>query len=318
MATIQKRDSENEMPNTLSNNVGLVKSENEIPNTMSDNVSLVKSDDPVKSIVDRTADMLAAWGAGRFNVGEVEAALAAFFTNDFVLDASSAAYSGVAAYKVHNGFSGLKDWFAFVGSFDFEEMEITHGSGLAAGEVWMRCSAEKAVYKATGKSAPFTSFNVLEWEGDRATKMTIAVHNPASVAAIVSETEIPMPMPMPYHPGCIPVPMDRFERWPQMPPQMFPWGMQPDQPSMGELPEAKPRAQVLQRAFSTASQLERIRWTVDARKLKSTDREAVSPSFEVSCGGLVQFRMVLRPKASSDANASSLPPPTRPHGTEVK
>lgn len=65
----------------------------------------------------------------------------------------------------------------------------------------------------------------------------------------------------------------------------------------GPVADPKPRSQVMERVFSAVSQRERIRWTVDARKLKSSDREAVSPTFEVSCGGLLKFRMVLKPKA---------------------
>jgi len=58
----------------------------------------------------------------------------------------------------------------------------------------------------------------------------------------------------------------------------------------------KPRSQVMERAFSMHSQCERFRWTVDSRKLKSSDREAVSPTFEVSCGDIIHFKMVLKPK----------------------
>merc|ERR1719181_956598 len=70
-------------------------------------------------------------------------------------------------------------------------------------------------------------------------------------------------------------------------------------PNMEAMPAAapKPRSQVMERVFSMASQRERIRWTVDSRKLKSSDREAVSPNFEVSCGGTIAFKMVLKPKA---------------------
>merc|ERR1719181_1250376 len=64
----------------------------------------------------------------------------------------------------------------------------------------------------------------------------------------------------------------------------------------GPAADPKPRCQVMERVFSTVSQRERIRWTVDSRKLKSSDREAVSPIFTVSCGGEVNFKMVLKPK----------------------
>eukprot|EP00434_Breviolum_minutum_P041650 symbB.v1.2.037054.t1/scaffold5246.1/size29401/1 len=43
---------------------------------------------------------------------------------------------------------------------------------------------------------------------------------------------------------------------------------------------AEPRAPVLQRAFSVNSAIFRIHWTVDAKVLKSSDREKVSPPFE--------------------------------------
>lgn len=61
-----------------------------------------------------------------------------------------------------------------------------------------------------------------------------------------------------------------------------------------------PRAPVLERAFSVPSQIYRIRWTVDARKLKGTDREAVSPGFELSFRRFVTFKMVIRPKQVHD------------------
>jgi len=69
---------------------------------------------------------------------------------------------------------------------------------------------------------------------------------------------------------------------------------------------APPRAPVLQRTFSTASTLERIRWTVDARKLKSTDREAVSPMFELSfCSKIVNFKILIRPKVISSVRGGA-------------
>merc|ERR1719253_1353210 len=70
--------------------------------------------------------------------------------------------------------------------------------------------------------------------------------------------------------------------------------MWPQESTIGPVSDPKPRSQVLERAESMASQRDRIRWTVDARKLKSTDREAVSPTFDV---GEMKFKMVLKPKA---------------------
>jgi len=62
----------------------------------------------------------------------------------------------------------------------------------------------------------------------------------------------------------------------------------------------------MQTAFSVASSIYRVRWTVDARKLKSTDREMVSPSFDLSfAGGQVQFKMVMRPIAVSEGRGGA-------------
>merc|ERR1740139_242366 len=61
-----------------------------------------------------------------------------------------------------------------------------------------------------------------------------------------------------------------------------------------------PREPVLQRALSVNTSVFRVTWTVDARKLKSTDREAVSPPFELSFTREVQFKMVIRPKAVNE------------------
>merc|ERR1719223_1976334 len=64
----------------------------------------------------------------------------------------------------------------------------------------------------------------------------------------------------------------------------------------GPVADPKPRPQAMERVFSQQGQRERIRWTVDARKLKSSDREAASPTFEVTCGGTLKFRMIMKPK----------------------
>merc|ERR1740123_732934 len=67
-------------------------------------------------------------------------------------------------------------------------------------------------------------------------------------------------------------------------------------------PDAPPvsREPLLQRAMSVTSQVYRVTWTVDARKLKGSDREAVSPPFELSFTKEVQFKMVIRPKTVND------------------
>jgi len=68
---------------------------------------------------------------------------------------------------------------------------------------------------------------------------------------------------------------------------------------------APPRAPVLERTFSVPSSLDRIRWTVDARKLKSTDREAVSPMFELSFSKIVNFKILIRPKVVSSVRGGA-------------
>jgi hypothetical protein len=101
-------------------------------------------------------------------------------------------------------------------------------------------------------------------------------------------------------PGCVAMSLDRYDPAPE---QSFP--LTED----GELghAESKPaapevaRAQVLQSAFSVTSNIHRIRWAVDSRKLRSTDREAVSPPFELSCAGQQQFKMIIKPRVVHDA-----------------
>merc|ERR1711865_29546 len=104
----------------------------------------------------------------------------------------------------------------------------------------------------------------------------------------------PMMLPM------MAMPMEMAAQQSQMQMAMGMGGMMMMMPNMdamaGPVADPKPRSQVMERVFSMATQRERIRWTVDARKLKSSDREAVSPTFEVSCGGVISFKMVLKPK----------------------
>eukprot|EP00913_Durusdinium_trenchii_P022364 g21009.t2 len=116
----------------------------------------------------------------------------------------------------------------------------------------------------------------------------------------------PMPIPgsamvmLPVGPMMVPMPddmapADTFARWPAgipAPPTEAPAvelkekavTPVPDKepvvmPPVARIPE--PRAPVLQRAFSVNSAIFRIHWTVDAKVLKSSDREKVSPPFEV-------------------------------------
>lgn len=147
---------------------------------------------------------------------------------------------------------------------------------------------------------------------------------------VMVPVQVMMPMPDPGMPAqeMQAVPVGPFTRWPE--PQPAPSGPSAAAPSTpapelsrvetpGEPPaglpsvppgEARlapediairsvpdvPRAPVLERHFSVTSQVYRVRWTVDARKLKTSDREAVSPLFELSFSQPVQFKMVIRPK----------------------
>lgn len=223
MSTIQKHDSENQIPNTQAADDPIKSDQPKAADqpkadTPADELKAAdqlktadelksgdqpKADDQPNPAVARTNDLLAAWRDRRFAEGgaaegDVDAALAEFFTDDFVLDASSASYSAVEAYRVHHGHAGLKDWFAFEACFELEGVEISHGaSGSAPSEVWMLSSAVRAVCKATGKSAPFRSLQVLEWDGSKAVKMTVAVYNPAAIAAIMSAREPPFPFASP-------------------------------------------------------------------------------------------------------------------------
>lgn len=47
--------------------------------------------------------------------------------------------------------------------------------------------------------------------------------------------------------------------------------------------------------YNAAYRAYRIWWVVDARKLKSSDREAVSPGFELDLPIPVHFKMIVRP-----------------------
>merc|ERR1719210_698683 len=80
-------------------------------------------------------------------------------------------------------------------------------------------------------------------------------------------------------------------------------------------PPGPKRAMALQRAFSVASSIFRIRWTVDARKLVSMDREHVSPAFDLSFGEPVQFKMIMRPKVMSDEKGGGSFKKARGRGT---
>merc|ERR1711972_1094829 len=132
-------------------------------------------------------------------------------------------------------------------------------------------------------------------------KMSAAVSAPAPV--LENQTFCPMPAPADQQSFVDGMVASNAQFMPMMPMGMYPMvQMMPmmDPSAYAGMPnmfidhskasaEPKSRAQVMERVYSCASQRERIHWTVDSRKLKSTDREAVSPTFNVTCGGELDF-----------------------------
>jgi len=96
---------------------------------------------------------------------------------------------------------------------------------------------------------------------------------------------------MPVMVGMCLVPVGRFDR----PGEELATG--PAAAPAAPEPRDPPRATGLQRVFSLASQTYRIRWTADSRILKTTNREHVSPIFELSFAGTAEFRLLMKPKS---------------------
>mmetsp|Transcript_106438 Transcript_106438/g.266735 ORF Transcript_106438/g.266735 Transcript_106438/m.266735 type:complete len:389 (+) Transcript_106438:92-1258(+) len=95
---------------------------------------------------------------------------------------------------------------------------------------------------------------------------------------------------------------------PSKPPPDIPHIVPPGEPPEGK-PSVRPaddaslasaRAPVLERTFSVSSSAHLIRWTVDAKKLNSSDREAVSPSFGLEVGKPAMFKLKIKPKKVHD------------------
>jgi len=67
--------------------------------------------------------------------------------------------------------------------------------------------------------------------------------------------------------------------------------------ALGPAAGGPPMPQTLQRSTSVSTRAARIEWNVDARKLRGNDKQAVSPSFDLSCGGrTLPFKMMIYPK----------------------
>eukprot|EP00928_Gymnodinium_smaydae_P026775 TRINITY_DN20921_c0_g1_i1.p2 TRINITY_DN20921_c0_g1~~TRINITY_DN20921_c0_g1_i1.p2 ORF type:complete len:521 (-),score=110.81 TRINITY_DN20921_c0_g1_i1:2027-3532(-) len=122
-------------------------------------------------------------------------------------------------------------------------------------------------------------------------------------------------VPGPCFPGCVAVPMERFTRWPG-----GNAAAEDDAVVIDDTPAAPPerdpsKKNVLQRAFSVSSSIYRVRWTVDSRKLKSKDTEAVSPPFELAFDKPADFKLLLRPRITSDAKGGACFKAARGRGT---
>jgi len=69
-----------------------------------------------------------------------------------------------------------------------------------------------------------------------------------------------------------------------------------------------PQPQTLTRAFSMYSGTYRFHWHVPAHKLRRTDKQIVSPPFELSCGSEfpdVTFKMMIYPNVTNDAKGGA-------------
>jgi len=100
---------------------------------------------------------------------------------------------------------------------------------------------------------------------------------------------------------------------PGEPPQGAPSGQGQDEggdlaapPDFSLGAESVPLPPVLARTQSvTQPHVQRVRWRIDARKLKATDREHVSPVFSVQFARDVQFKVVIRPKAIHESRGGN-------------
>jgi hypothetical protein len=97
--------------------------------------------------------------------------------------------------------------------------------------------------------------------------------------------------------------------------QVMPTGFPPAPPeggggggggSAGPPGGGPPMPQTLQRSTSVSTNEARIEWVVDARKLRGNDKQAVSPPFDLTCGGsTLPFRIMIYPKQVTDQKAGA-------------
>lgn len=127
-----------------------------------------------------------------------------------------------------------------------------------------------------------------QWTGDPSAGVAMV-----SMVPMVQMVPIaPMPLP-PYMTNSVgPTPQS-------MPPHMDPVMVGGGPPASADGPPAgaPPMPQTLQRSTSVSSRATRIEWIVDSRKLRGNDKQAVSPSFDLTCGGRqLPFKMMIYPK----------------------
>jgi len=205
--------------------------ENVLPTNAPEMATEPKSDESTKDTVAqdessinmrRLAELMDAWGQGRFNTPETfSEAAEAFYTKDVVVEVGSAnPHVGAGATLRDYSFDTLKDWFDWLGTFDLTDMVVTAvPSSKDPSQVWQQCrfvAASKATGRATGRSAYFELLNVIEFDGAKAKRVTTMYDNPAKFAYLSGVQEAPTDVKMPVfepHPDPMPVFEESFAAW---------------------------------------------------------------------------------------------------------
>jgi len=170
----------------------------------------------------RLAELMDAWGQGRFNSPETFGEAAeAFYAKDVVINVGSAnPHVGAGATLRDYSFDTLKDWFDWLATFDLTDMVVTAvPSSKDPSQVWQQfrfVATSKATGRMTGRSAYFELLNVIEWEGAKVKRATTMYDNAAKFAylsgAQEATTDVKMPVFEP-HPDPMPVYEKSFAAW---------------------------------------------------------------------------------------------------------
>jgi ketosteroid isomerase-like protein len=114
--------------------------------------------------------MLQAWGSGAFSGPDKEKAAAEFFTDDFVLDATSN-IKGTDAYRVYHGLAGVLQWTHFLAeAFEIQEFVPQFSPGPKFGTVF-GFNTYRVVSKKNGKSGTTTDSLVYKITGGKISKI---------------------------------------------------------------------------------------------------------------------------------------------------